>query len=128
MQRAERVQFPESRGNPVVAALCPSKARVVGARPLGHDGPAFFEVSCERNRGLTGAVREDAFVLSLQLQASRDFQLLSDGRRIDSKPFGAGSVAIFDLRTNLASDLRDPIHVVDFYLPCRTLDAAAESA
>ena len=128
MKSTHRAPSSLAEGNPVVAALGSSGARVLGARPLGHAGAAFFEVACGRNRGLTDSVCEDAFVLSLQMQASRDFRLYADGRPIESQPFDAGSVAIFDLRSNLASDMRDPIHVVDFYLPRRALDAAADDA
>lgn len=117
-----------AEGNPVVAALGSSAARVLGARPLSQAGAEFFEVACGRNRGLTDPVCDDAFVLSLQLQSCRDYRLYADGRAIESQPVGAGSVAIFDLRSNLASDLRDPIHVVDFYLPRRVLNGAADDA
>src|SRR5260370_27716678 len=55
-----------------------------------------------------------------------DFDLYADGRLILPKGFDADDIAIFDLRTNLATDLRDPFHAVDFYLPHKALVAMGD--
>jgi AraC family transcriptional regulator len=73
------------------------------------------------NVGITKAVRDDAFVIALQLKACDDFDLYADHRLIRPPPFAAGAVAIFDLRTTLASDLRDRFHAIDLYLPVEAL-------
>ena len=88
---------------------------------------AFLELNCERrNAGITQPVREDAFLIALQLKTCPDFDLYADGRLIPPKGFDAGDVAIYDLRTNLNSDLRDPFHAVDLYLPLKALAAMGD--
>ena len=115
-------------GNPVLAAIATREARILNAMPRGKSGAAFLEIFCARDRGLTHAVREDAFLFALQLQASEDFDLFADGRFIQKQRFDSGAVAIFDLRTNLAADIRDPFHAIDFYLPRDILDAVTDDA
>ncbi len=88
---------------------------------------AFLELNCERrNAGITQPVREDAFLIALQMKTCPDFDLYADGRLIPPNGFDAGDVAIFDLRTNLASDLRDPFHALDLYLPLNALAAMGD--
>jgi AraC-like DNA-binding protein len=88
---------------------------------------AFLELNCERrNAGFTQAVREDAFLIALQMKTCPDFDLYADGRLILPNGFDAGDVAIYDLRTNLASDQRDPFHAVDLYLPLKALVAMGD--
>lgn len=87
----------------------------------------FLELNCHRrNAGVTAAVRENAFLFALQLENSIDFDLYADGKSIQPRDFDAGAVAIFDLRMNLASDLRDPFHAVNFYMPHRALLALGD--
>jgi AraC-like DNA-binding protein len=71
-------------------------------------------------------VREDAFLLALQLKTAPDFDLYADGKLIPTKGFDAGEIAIFDLRTKLATDLRDPFHAVNLYLPLKALAALGD--
>ncbi len=88
---------------------------------------AFLELNCERrNAGITQPVREDAFLVALQMKTCPDFDLYADGRLIPPNGFDAGDVAIFDLRTNLASDLRDPFHALNLYLPLNALAAMGD--
>ena len=88
---------------------------------------AFLELNCERrNAGTTQPVCEDAFLIALQMKTCPDFDLYADGKLIVPKGFDAGDVAIYDLRTNLATDLRDPFHAVDFYLPLKALVAMGD--
>jgi len=115
--------------NPVADALGMQDAPILITSALCRSGVAFLELDCNsRNVGLTQAVREDAFLIALQMKACRDFDLYADGRLIRPQQFEAGSVAIFDLRSNLATDLRDPFHVVDLYLPRAALDDIADDA
>jgi AraC family transcriptional regulator len=118
---------PASTKNPVVVAVGLPDAPVLTTRAARGTGMAFLELNCERrNAGITQAVREDAFLISLQMKTCPDFDLYADGRLILPKGFDADDIAIFDLRTNLASDLRDPFHAVDFYLPHKALVAMGD--
>ena len=115
--------------NPVADALGMQDAPILTTSALRRSGIAFLELNCNsRNIGLTQAVREDAFLIALQMKACPDFDLYADGRLIRPQQFEAGNVAIFDLRSNLATDVRDPFHVVDLYLPRTALDGIADDA
>jgi AraC family transcriptional regulator len=99
------------------ALVVPDAPRLV-ASASGGFGMSFFELACFRpDLGFTKPVRENAFVIALQLRRCPDFDLYADGRLIRPKQFEAGAVAIFDLRTTPATDLRDPFHAIDLYLP-----------
>jgi AraC family transcriptional regulator len=60
------------------------------------------------------------------LKTCEDFDLYADGRRIRPQQFDAGAAAIFDLRTTLASGLRDPFPTIDLYLPLAALNATSD--
>jgi AraC family transcriptional regulator len=118
---------PASTKNPVAVAVGLPDAPVLTTRAARGTGMAFLELNCERrNAGITQAVREDAFLIALQMKTCPDFDLYADGRLILPKGFDADEIAIFDLRTNLATDLRDPFHAVDFYLPHKALVAMGD--
>jgi AraC family transcriptional regulator len=113
--------------NPVAEAVGLPDAPVLTTRAARGTGLAFLELDCQRrNVGITSPVREDAFLIALQLQACPDFDLYADGKSIPPKDFDAGAVAIFDLRMNLATELRDPFHAVNFYVPRKALVAMGE--
>jgi AraC family transcriptional regulator len=116
-----------SAKNPVALAVGLPDAPVLTTRAARGTGMAFLELNCERsNVGITEAVCEDAFLIALQMQTCPDFDLYADGRLILPKGFDAGDVAIYDLRTNLATDLRDPFHALDLYLPLKALVAMGD--
>jgi AraC family transcriptional regulator len=113
--------------NPIPEALGLPDAPVLTTRAARGTGMAFLELNCERrNVGITHPVHEDAFLIALQLKTCPDFDLYADGRMIPPKDFDAGAVALFDLRTNLVSDLRDPFHAVNLYLPHKALVAMGD--
>jgi AraC family transcriptional regulator len=113
--------------NPVPAALGIPDAPRLHASASGGSGMSFFELDCfQRNIGFTKPVRDDAFLIALQLKTCGDFDLYAEGRLIQPQQFDAGAVAIFDLRTTLASDLRDPFHAIDLYLPLAALNAISD--
>ncbi|MEP9390548.1 AraC family transcriptional regulator [Mesorhizobium sp. KR9-304] len=100
-------------------------------------GMGFVELKGDRDDvGVSERVRDDAFLVAVQLKECPDFDLYADHRLFPHRNFVAGSITIYDLRTNLlydlrppkAGDLRDTFHAIDFYLPCRALDALAEDA
>ena len=118
---------PASTKNSVAMAVGLPDAPVLTTRAARGTGMAFLELNCERrNVGITRPVREDAFLIALQLKTCPDFDLYADGRMILPKDFDAGAVAIFDLRTNLVSDLRDPFHAVNLYLPHKAMVAMGD--
>jgi AraC family transcriptional regulator len=118
---------PASAKHSVAMAIGLPNSPVLTTGAARGTGMAFLELDCERrNAGITQAVCEDAFLIALQMKTCPDFDLYADGRLILPKGFDAGDVAIFDLRTNLASDLRDPFHAVDLYLPLKTLVAMGD--
>jgi AraC family transcriptional regulator len=113
--------------NPVPDALGVPDAPRLLTSATGGFGMSFFELDCFRpNIGYTKPVRDDAFLIALQLRKCQDFDLYEDGRLIRPQQFEAGAVAIFDLRTTLASDLRDPFHAIDLYLPFEALNAISD--
>src|ERR1700752_4107467 len=117
--------YPER--NLVPAALGVPDAPQLLTSANGGFGMSFFELDCFRpNIGFTKPVRDDAFLIALQLRRCQDFDLYEDGRLIRPQQFEAGAVAIFDLRTSLASDLRDPFHAVDLYVPFEALNAISD--
>jgi AraC family transcriptional regulator len=92
-------------------------------------GLAFLELaSSEDAVETTEPVQDDAFLIALQLRPCVDFHLYADGRLIQPREFEQGAVAIFDLRTNLVMERRDPFHAIDLYIPRRSLDALADDA
>jgi AraC family transcriptional regulator len=127
-----RVEFKGRRPEGVRAltdSLDLESAPVLQTTSACKSGMAFLELASRReNLGITEPFRDDAFLIALQLEAYPDFDLYEDGRLIRPREFDAGAIAIFDLRTNLAMDRRDPFHAVDLYIPRKSLDALAEDA
>ena len=113
--------------NPVAEAVGLPDAPVLTTRAARGTGLAFLELNLERrNVGITPPVREDAFLVALQLKTCPDFDLYADGKSIPPEDFDAGAVAILDLRMNLATELRDPFHAVNFYMPHKALLALGD--
>ena len=116
-----------STKNPVAEAVGLPDAPVLTTRAARGTGLAFLELNLERrNVGITPPVREDAFLVALQMKTCPDFDLYADGKSIPPRDFDAGAVAIFDLRMNLATELRDPFHAVNFYMPHKALVAMGD--
>jgi AraC-like DNA-binding protein len=86
--------------------------------------------------GVSERLRDDAFLVAVQLKPCPDFDLYVDDRLFRHHGHDAGAVAIYDLRSNLLYDLRAPkacgvnesFHAVDFYLPRKALDALADGS
>jgi AraC-like DNA-binding protein len=118
---------PASSKNPVAIAVGLPDAPVLTTRAARGTGMTFLELNCERrNSGITQPVREDAFLIALQLKKADGFDLYADGRLIRPEGFDAGETAIYDLGMNLATDQRDPFHAVDFYVPRKALVAMGD--
>ena len=117
--KSDRNPVPDSLGLPNAPQLFTSGS--------GGFGMSFFEFDCFwPNLGLTTPIRENAFVIGLQLRACQDFDLYADGRMIRPQRWDAGTVAIFDLRTTLAADRRDPFHAISLYLPVQALNPISD--
>ena len=79
--------------------------------------------------GLTAPMlREDAYLVGLQLRACHDHDLYFDGRLVRPTHWEAGVMSIYDLREQPVADLRDPFHSLMFYLPRAALNAVAAEA
>lgn len=110
--------------NPIPDAVGLPSAPVINARAARSTGLAFLELNCsQRNAGVTQPVCEDAFLIALQLHKADDFDLYAAGSLVRPQGYDAGDIAIFDLRMNLATDLRDPFHAVNLYIPHKALAA-----
>jgi AraC family transcriptional regulator len=126
--KARLEHLPSAGLRAVTEALNLPQAPVLHTSAACKSGLSFIELAVRDNRGPTEPVRDNAFLIALQLLACPDFDLYADGRLIRPREFEAGSVAIFDLRANLASDLRDAFHGVNLYIPRKSLDVLAEDA
>jgi AraC family transcriptional regulator len=127
--RAELETTKSSGLRSLTDSLNLERAPVLQTSTACKSGLAFLELAVGPDDvRATEPIRDDAFLIALQLQACKDFDLYADGRLIRPREFDAGAVAIFDLRTNLAMDGRDPFHAVDLYIPRKSLDALAEDA
>ncbi len=100
-------------------------------------GMGFVELIGDRNSvGISEPVRDNAYMIAVQLKKCPDFDLYAENRAYRHEGFVAGAVAIYDLRMDLVYDLRpsnrcDPdesFHAIDFYLPHAALNALAEDA
>lgn len=118
----------------------PDSLHLQSARTLmssaGKWGMGFVELRGDRATvGLSERVRDDAFLVAVQLKPCPDFALHADDRVFPHHNFNSGAVAIYDLRMNLLFDLRasaegvgSTFHAIDFYLPRKALDALADDS
>ncbi|WP_394002466.1 helix-turn-helix domain-containing protein [Luteimonas sp. WGS1318] len=105
------------------------QAPILATCSAGLSGMAFLELgSGDAAAGVAAPVRDDAFLIALQLRPCTDFDLYADGRLVRPRGFDTGNVAIFDLRENLATERREAFHAIDLYLPQAALAAVAEDA
>lgn len=94
------------------------------ARKLTKGNLVLVETAGAANYGVTAPVTSvDAFIVQLSLLTCERSELFLDGRHVDGMEHSARSVQIHNLRRSPISDIRDPFHVLYFYVPCRMLDA-----
>lgn len=98
-------------------------------------GMGFVELIGNRaDVGVSERLRDDAFLVAVQLKHCPDFDLFVNERVFRHHGHETGAVAIYDLRSTLVYDLRarqasgvdDWFHAIDFYLPRKALDALAD--
>jgi AraC family transcriptional regulator len=89
---------------------------------------AVTEIRCDiADHGLTAPIpREDAFLVTLQLRDCPRHDLFIDDRPVRTGYLPAGSVSIYDLRTNPIANSISPFHSLHFYVPRRALDMIAD--
>lgn len=113
----------------VLDALGLQQSPIIKTSAACQSGMAFMELRCvTSNFGMTEPVKEDAILFALQLQACPDFDLFSDGRHFRAQGYRPGLLALFDLNAGLCTDLQDPFHAVDFFLPRSAINAVTEEA
>ena len=97
-------------------------------RSLQKSNIAVTEIKCDIvNNGLSAPIpREDAFLLTVQLQDCPRHDLFIDDRQVASGYLPAGSFSIYDLRSNPAANGISPFHSLHFYVPRASLDVIAD--
>ena len=97
-------------------------------RSLQKSSIAVTEIKCDIvNNGLSAPIpREDAFLLTVQLQDCPRHDLFIDDRQVASGYLTAGSLSIYDLRSNPTANGVSPFHSLHFYIPRASLDVIAD--
>lgn len=98
------------------------------AGAVKSDFIAATEIRCDMpNNGLSEPIpREPAYLMAVHLRDCAQHELWVDGRQLDTHPLQAGSITIYDLRTNPIFNHLSPFHAVYFYLPQPLLDSLAD--
>lgn len=87
---------------------------------------AFTEIRGPANHGPTAPIPyADAYLVQLRLLDCANADYFVDGRRIDGVVRRAGIIQVHDLQCNPTVDLRDPFHVLHFYLPRKLCEGVA---
>jgi AraC-like DNA-binding protein len=98
-------------------------------RKVSRSTLALTEVRGAADHGVTASIPyDDAFMLQLRLLDCARCDYFSEGRHVDCIDHRAGVIQVHDLRRDPAVELRDPFHVMHFYLPRAALNAVAAEA
>lgn len=97
-------------------------------RTLRKTEIAATHIKCDRaNNGLTTPIlREDAFLVTLQLRDCPRHELWLDDHPTPTGHLRAGSVSIYDLRCNPIVHSVSPFQSIHFYLPRRAINTVAD--
>ncbi|MDI4232751.1 AraC family transcriptional regulator [Bradyrhizobium sp. 31Argb] len=97
-------------------------------RSLQKSKIAITEIKCDiANHGLTAPIPyEDAFLITVQLQDCPQHDLFIDNRQVPTSYLRAGSVSIYDLRSNPIANGISTFHSLHFYVPRAALDVIAD--
>ncbi|WP_267226188.1 helix-turn-helix domain-containing protein [Dyella silvae] len=89
---------------------------------------AVTELWCdEYDYGFTAPiVREDAFLIGLQLRGLSRHELWVDGKSVPVQPIVAGQSNFFDLTRDPIAYIAEPYHPLFFYMPQAAIDEVAE--
>jgi AraC-like DNA-binding protein len=106
----------------LAAFRIPDAPRLI-TRSLFKSASAFTEVRGEANHGITAPIPfADAYLIQLRLLECPQCDYFVDGKHLPAVDRRAGIVQIHDLQCNPMVDLRDPFHVLHFYLPRKMLE------
>ncbi|HVY07839.1 MAG TPA: AraC family transcriptional regulator [Burkholderiales bacterium] len=105
-------------------------ARSFQSRSLPHSAAAVTEILCDtENNGLTRPLaREDACLVTMQLRDCPEHELWLDGKPMRTGHLRAGTLCLYDLRTNPQVNSISAFHNMHFYFPRAVLEAAAEGS
>jgi AraC family transcriptional regulator len=100
------------------------------SRSLRSTSIAVTEIrNSEPQRGLSSSlVREDAFLVALQLVDYPVHEFWEDGRPAEVSALKAGCTTLYDLKRDPVFNINSPIHCVHFYFPRAALNAIADNA
>lgn len=68
---------------------------------------------------------DDGYLVGLQFRALHRHELWLDGAKVPVQPFQRGSTCIYDLRRAPVAWLGEPLHSLNFYVPCKALSELA---
>jgi AraC-like DNA-binding protein len=71
-------------------------------------------------------LRTDAYVACVHLNEFNDYDIWCNEKHNSSRPLGAGTMHINDMRQEWRADIRSPFHVVNFCIPQAALDELSE--
>jgi AraC-like DNA-binding protein len=69
---------------------------------------------------------DEGYLVGLQFRALRRHELWLDGSRVSVQPFARGSSCIYDLKRAPVAWLAEPLHSLNFYVPCKALAELAD--
>jgi AraC-like DNA-binding protein len=83
-----------------------------------------FDPSAEGFRAPLG--NDDGYLVGLQFRALRRHELWLDGAPVPVQPFERGCSCIYDLKRDPVAWLGEPVHSLNFYVPCQALTELAD--
>lgn len=100
---------------------------ILTSTPGGHALAATeirFDPSTEGFSAPLG--RDDGYLVGLHFHALRRYELWLDGAQVPVQALESGSTCIFDLKRGPVAWLGEPLHSLNFYVPCKALSELAE--
>ena len=112
--------------DPLIAFRTPDVPRLV-TRRVRKSTLALTEIRGAANHGVTASMPyDDAYLIQLRLRECPRCEYFYEGRHVPAVDHRAGVIQIHDLRRDPVVDLKDPFHILHFYLPRKVLDSLAD--
>ncbi len=113
--------------NVVIAQTTPNRVDAAKVLTIGSPVRGHFVITqllrSRPDHGMTEPhSRADAYVACVHLDQFDDYDVWCNNRHNSSRPLGAGTIHINDMRQEWRSDIRSPFHVMNFYIPQAALD------
>ena len=103
--------------SPLVAFRTPDAPTLVTRNPRKAT-LALTEIQGAANHGVTGSLPyDDAYLIQLRLRECPRCEYFFEGDTCRASTVEQGMIQIHDLRRDPVVDLRDPFHILHFYLP-----------